>query len=155
MLHLPSTNLKQLPGRVRVVLVFALIVPIPFFLFVLSKLPDSTEAGEILGWWLGLVAASAILGYILTAFVSLMLWIQNGFDELTWTRATRMLSRLSIFVIILAAGVLFAAYARFDVVAVVSRSGTYYEYLVWDRWSGDTYLETGSTELDNRGRVFR
>lgn len=84
-----------------------------------------------------------------------MLWIQNGFDELTWMRASRILSRLGLITITCAAGLLFAVYTRFDVVALVSRSGSGYNYLVWDRWTGDTYLEYGSTDPDSRKQYFR
>ena len=148
--HSLSTNLKPLPGRVRLVLLFALVIPLVILPFTISAM-DLDDVYDVLIGWAAMFAASAILGYLVTAFVSMVLWVQDGFEIATRTRATRVLARAGRFAIILAACALLAAYTRYDVVALVDKSGRGYHYLVWDRWSGETYLEYGSRE-SSRGK---
>jgi hypothetical protein len=150
MLHSFNTTIKQLPGRARVAVLFALIVPLVALPVLIVDDVESMKAGEIWSLWLILIGVSAAVGYMLMLFGRLLLWVQDGFDVATRVKATQMLSRVSRIALILAAGIFFAAYTRYDVVALVDPSGDFYRYLVWDRWSGETYLEYGSMRRKHR-----
>ena len=121
-----STILKHLPGRIRVAFLFGLIIPIvvlPLWIDFVERPIEANEVWIIILMWVLLVAASAVLGYMLTLLAGLLLWVQEGFDVAIRIKTMRMIFRAIQISLILAFGFLIAIYTRYDVVALMDQSG--------------------------------
>lgn len=144
MSHRLRTELANLPGQARLWITFVLI-PLPMLVVAhVSQMPH--EGGDFFGTvmviWL-LLSVFTVLGiYFLKMVFSVALWVWDGFSERTrhiLGKTIRPALQGGVFVLLVA---VMAVYLRYDVAVLGNSNGRYYDYVVWDRWSGEVYANS-------------